>query len=135
VKQISSAVITHTALDTREPAGRETPVATRNSTINGLPRTAMNITLDGINVQDKRGGEGFFMCIRPMMDSVEEITVSTSTPGAEASGAGGSNIKMETRSGSNTLSASAYNTWRNQAGVPATRSLSKAGLLWRLNTP
>ncbi len=141
VKQIQQLpVITHTALDyVVSLPGVETPGSnTRNSTINGLPRTAMNITLDGINVQDKRGGEGFFMYIRPMMDSVEEITVSTSTPGAEASGAGGSNIKMETRSGSNTLSASAYNTWRNQAGVSESDSVTrnkKPGFLWRLNTP
>ena len=77
-------VITHTALDSVVfPAGVETVGSnTRGSTINGLPTTAINITLDGINVQDKRGNEGFFMMLRPMMDSVEEITVSTSTLGA-----------------------------------------------------
>ena len=76
-------IITHTALDAVVfSSGVETVGSnTRGSTINGLPTTAINITLDGINVQDKRGNEGFFMMIRPMMDSVEEITVSTSTLG------------------------------------------------------
>jgi len=133
-------VITHTALDyvVSLPGVETAGSNTRGSTVNGLPTTAINITLDGINVQDKRGNEGFFMYIRPMMDSVEEITVSTSTPGAEASGSGGANIKMETRSGSNKMSGSVYNTWRNQAGTTEEDALArtkKPGFLWRLNTP
>ncbi len=91
VKQIQQLpVITHTALDSvvSLPGVETSGSNTRGSTINGLPTTSINITLDGVNVQDKRGSEGFFMYIRPMMDSVEEITVSTSTPGAEASGGG-----------------------------------------------
>lgn len=141
VQQIQQLpVITHTALDyvVSLPGVETTGSNTRGSTVNGLPTTAINITLDGINVQDKRGSEGFFMYIRPMMDSVEEITVSTSTPGAEASGSGGANIKMETRSGSNKFSGSVYNTWRNQAGLPEGDVLTrknKPGFLWRLNTP
>jgi len=141
VKQIQQLpVITHTALDyvVSLPGVETAGSNTRGSTINGLPTSSMNITLDGINVQDKRGSEGFFMYIRPMMDSVEEITVSTSTPGAEASGAGAANIKMETRSGSNRFSASAYNTWRNQAGTNADDVIArknKPGWLWGLNTP
>jgi hypothetical protein len=141
VKQIQQLpVITHTALDyVVSLPGVETAASnTRGSTINGLPTSSMNITLDGINVQDKRGTEGFFMYIRPMMDSVEEITVSTSTPGAEASGAGAANIRMETRSGTNRFTASAYNTWRNQAGTSESDVIArknKPGWLWRLNTP
>jgi len=122
-------VVTHTALDfVVSLPGIDTPGSnTRASTINGLPPASLNITLDGMNVQDKRStSEGFFMYIRPMMDSVEEVTVSTSTPGAEASGQGASNIRMVTRSGSNQFSGSAYNTWRNQAGK---------GFIWGLNSP
>jgi hypothetical protein len=133
-------VITHTALDAivSLPGVETSGSNTRGSTINGLPTSAINITLDGINVQDKRGSEGFFMYIRPMMDSVEEITVSTSTPEAAASGAGGANIAMQTRAGSNRFSGSVYNTWRNQAGVSDDDVIArtkKAGWLWRLNTP
>ncbi len=112
---------------------------TRGSTINNLPQRAMNITLDGVNVQDNRSNaEGFFMYIRPMMDSVEEITVSTSTSGAESTGAGAAQIKMTTRAGSNVFSGALYNTWRNQAGTNDADTLTrtkKPGLLWRLNTP
>jgi hypothetical protein len=133
-------VITHTALDAVVfSAGVETVGSnTRGSTINGLPTTAINITLDGINVQDKRGSEGFFMMVRPMMDSVEEITVSTSTPGADASGAGGATIRFQTRSGTNRFSGSVYDTWRNQAGTTEGDSLTRTkrpSWLWRMNTP
>ena len=99
----------------------------------------MNITMDGINVQDNRAsGEGFFMYIRPMMDSVEEITVSTSTPGAESMGSGAAQVKMVTRSGSNRFSGAAYNSWRNQAGTNSEDTLTrkeKPFWLWGLNTP
>ena len=141
VKQLQQLpVITHTALDdvVSLPGVETSGSNTRGSTVNGLPTTSIDITLDGVNVQDKRGSEGFFMYIRPMMDSVEEITVSTSTPGAEASGGGSAVIRMETRAGSNRFSGSVYNTWRNQAGTNDDDALArknKPGWLWRLNTP
>jgi len=141
VQQIQQLpVITHTALDyVVSLPGVDTPgSATRSSTLNGLPGSAINITLDGVNVQDQRSHEGFFMYIRPMMDSVEEITVSTSTPGAESSGQGASSIRMVTRSGSNQFTGAAYNTWRNQAGTNPDDFMTrkeKRGFLWRLNTP
>ncbi len=141
VEQIQKLpVVTHTALDfVVFQAGVETAGSnTRGSTINGLPTTSIAITLDGVNAQDKRGGEGFFMYIRPMMDSVEEITVSTSTLGADSSGSGGATIKMTTRAGSNRFNTSFYNTWRNQAGTSEDDALTrnnKRGFLWRMNTP
>jgi Carboxypeptidase regulatory-like domain len=141
VKQIQQLpVISHTALDfvVSLPGIETNGLNFRGSTINGLPTTSINITLDGINAQDKRGSEGMFMYIRPMMDSVEEVTVSTSNAGAEATGAGGANIKMETRSGSNKFSGSVYDTWRNQAGTTASDALTRKnhpGWLWKLNTP
>jgi hypothetical protein len=122
-------VVTHTALDfvVSLPGIDTAGSNTRGSTINGLPPASLNITLDGMNVQDKRStSEGFYMYIRPMMDSVEEVTVTTSNPGAEASGQGASNIRMVTRSGSNRFTGSVYDTWRNQ---------SSTGFLWGLNTP
>ena len=141
VKQIQQLpVITHTALDyvISLPGIQTSGSNTRGSTINGLSTSAINITLDGINAQDKRGSEGMFMYIRPMMDSVEEITVSTSNSDAAATGAGGVNIRMETRSGSNRFTGSVYNTWRNQAGTNTEDSLKREnspGWLWGLNTP
>lgn len=133
---------THTALDyivSLPGVNTSGSNNTRASTINGLPNRAMNITVDGVNVQDNRSNtEGFFMYIRPMMDSVEEVTVSTSNPGAESAGSGAAQIKMVTRSGSNRFSGAAYNSWRNQAGTTDEDTLKrtkKGKWLWGLNTP
>ena len=143
VKQIESLpLVTRTALDyvVALPGVTTTGTDSRNSTINGLPTGTINITIDGVNAQDNnnRTTDGFFMYIRPMLDSVEEITVSTSTPGAESAGQGASQIRMVTRSGSNRFTASAYSAWRNQAGTNdqdvMTRN-KKSSWLWRMNTP
>jgi hypothetical protein len=78
------------------------------------------------------------MYIRPLMDSVEEITVSTSTPDAASSGHGAAQIRMTTRAGSNRFSGSVYDTWRNQGGTSESDKLTrnnKRGWLWRLNSP
>ena len=144
VKQIESLpLVTRTALDyvTMLPGALVPGTgSSRNTTINGLPTGSINITLDGVNVQDNnnRTTDGFFMYIRPLMDSVEEITVSTSTPGAESAGEGSAQIRMTTRAGSNRFSGSVYNTWRNQAGTNDEDVLTrknKSGWLWGLNTP
>ncbi len=86
----------------------------RNSTINGLPSTAINITLDGVNVQDNynRGTDGFFAYVNPRLDSIEEVTVSTSTPGAESAGQGAVQVRFVTRGGTNRFSGSVFDTYR-----------------------
>src|SRR5258705_2136050 len=56
----------------------------RQSSVNGLPKGALNITLDGINVQDNllKSNDGFFTYVRPRTDAISEVTASTATPGA-----------------------------------------------------
>jgi len=144
VQQIQQLpLVTHTALDyVVNLPGVSTGANgnSRGSTINGLNNMNINITLDGVNVQDNnnKNGDGFFMYIRPMMDSVEEITVSASTPEAASAAQGAQQIRMVTRSGSNRFSGSAYDTWRNQAGTNDKDVLTrnqKRSWLWRLNTP
>ena len=47
--------------------------------MSGLPQSALSITVDGANIQDKytRSGDGFFANIHPKLDLIEEVTVST----------------------------------------------------------
>jgi Carboxypeptidase regulatory-like domain len=75
----------------------------RSSSINGLPKGAVNISLDGINIQDNtlRSTDGFFTYVRPRIDAIEEVQVSTATPGAEASAGGAVHIRFVTKSGTN----------------------------------
>jgi carboxypeptidase family protein len=113
--------------------GTTTPGRPRTSSVNGLPQGSLNITLDGLNVQDNliRSGDGFFTYIRPSTDAVGEVTVSTATPGAESAGEGAVQIKFVTKGGTNqyhgnvffedrqpNLNANYY--FNNLAGLPRT---------------
>ncbi|MDQ3009709.1 MAG: carboxypeptidase-like regulatory domain-containing protein, partial [Acidobacteriota bacterium] len=95
--------------------GVDSPGITRDATINGLPENAINITLDGINVQDNNNKttDGFFARIAPRLDAIEEVTVSTATPGADNGGGGAAQIKFITRQGTNELHGSLYEYHRN----------------------
>jgi hypothetical protein len=95
--------------------GVNTPGRPRTSTINGLPKAAINITLDGINVQDNLGksGDGYFTYIRPRLDAIQEVTVSTATAGAESTAEGAVQVKFVTRGGTNEYRGSLYEYHRN----------------------
>ena len=82
----------------------------RQSSVNGLPKGALNITIDGVNVQDNllKSNDGFFTYIRPRTDAISEVTVSTSNPGAESSGEGAFQIKFATQGGGNQYHGGAY---------------------------
>jgi hypothetical protein len=94
--------------------GVSTPGGNRNATINGLPQGVINITLDGINIQDNtlRTGDGFFAIVSPRLDAIEEVSVTTAGQGADA-GQGAVQIKFTTRSGGNTYTGSGYWYYRN----------------------
>ncbi|MGH9719329.1 MAG: TonB-dependent receptor domain-containing protein, partial [Bryobacteraceae bacterium] len=83
--------------------GTATPSIPRSSSMNGLPKGAFNITLDGINIQDNanKSGDGFFNSIFPRADAIEEMTVTTAAAGADNTGEGAAQIKFVTRSGTN----------------------------------
>lgn len=97
--------------------GTATPGRPRTSSVNGLPKGALNITLDGINVQDNllKSSDGFFTYIRPRTDAIAEVTTSTATPGAESSSEGAIQIKFVTQGGSNEFHGGAYWYHRNPA--------------------
>ena len=106
--------------------GVNTPGVNRDSTINGLPQSMINITLDGVSNQDNfnRTGDGFFASVYPRQDAVEAVTVTTAAAGANMGGSGAVTINFTTRSGTNRFSGSAYeyfrhpslntNNWANQ---------------------
>ena len=95
--------------------GTTTPGRPRTSSVNGLPKGALNITLDGINVQDNllKSSDGFFTYIRPRTDAMQEVTISTSNPGAESSSEGAVQIKFVTAAGSNDYHGGIYWYHRN----------------------
>jgi hypothetical protein len=99
--------------------GTQTPGAARSSSINGLPRGALNITIDGMNSQDNyyKSGDGFFSYIYTPTDSIEEVTMSTSAAGADSLGQGAAQVKFVTKGGTNNWRGGAFwqhrNTWFN----------------------
>jgi hypothetical protein len=130
--------------------GVSTPNGNRQATINGLPRTAINITLDGINIQDNtlkgsNGGDGFFAIVIPRLDAIEEVTVSSAAQGADAAGQGAVQVKFVTRSGTNAFSGSGYeyarrdwlnaNTWFNNRDGVAKPKLKQDQYGFRVGGP
>src|SRR5262245_36079809 len=83
--------------------GVQTPTNPRSSSVNGLPRGALNVSIDGMNTQDNliKSSDGFFSFIYPSVDSLDELTVTTSAGSADSSGQGAAQIKFTTKSGSN----------------------------------
>jgi len=91
----------------------------RQSTFLGLPKGAINITMDGVNIQDNllksAFGGGMFTIVRPRLDAVEEVTVKTAGVGAEAAGEGAVQIQFVTRRGTNTFRGTLFWDHRNDA--------------------
>nr|MCU0430113.1 protein phosphatase 1 regulatory subunit 42 [Cytophagaceae bacterium] len=104
-----------TQLEILNLPGTTTPGRPRTSTVNGLPKSAINITIDGINAQDNllKSTDGFFTYVRPRTDAIEEVTLSTANPGAESSAEGAVQIKFVTRGGTNEYHGGLYEYHRN----------------------
>jgi hypothetical protein len=97
--------------------GVNTSGGMRGSTINGLPESFLNVTLDGISNNDtfNKNTDGFFGPVRARQDAVEAVTVTTAVGGAEVGGHGGATINFVTRSGTNRFAGSAYEYFRDKS--------------------
>jgi hypothetical protein len=95
--------------------GVDTAGVNRDSLVNGLPQSAISISMDGVNIQDlyNKTGDGFFARVTPRQDAVEQVTVTSATPGADAAGAGAVQIRFVTRSGTNQYKGTAYHYFRH----------------------
>ncbi len=138
--QITSLPLTsRNALDSLTSlAGFNTSGAARSSTVSGLPRSAINITLDGMSVQDNylKTTDGYFARLSPLLDSVEEVTVTTAGNTADATGQGAVQIRFVTKAGTNSWTGTAYeylrhdalnaNTWFRNRDLPPDPETGKA---------
>jgi hypothetical protein len=95
--------------------GVDTTGTVRDSTIAGLPEQTINISLDGVNVnnnQDK-ANDGFYAMVRPQLDAIEQVTLTTAAQGADSAGQGAVQIRFVTRSGTNSYRGTAYDYFRH----------------------
>jgi hypothetical protein len=97
--------------------GTQTPGTPRSSSINGLPKGSLNITIDGINVQDNmlKSSDGFFTSTQAKADAISEVSLSTASPGAESSGQGAAQVRFVTKSGTNEWHGGVFWQHRNSA--------------------
>ncbi len=85
---------------------------TRSGSVNGARSDQSNVTLDGVSVNEK-GGYAFRSVLPVTLDSVDEFRVTTTNYGAEQGSAGGAQVTLVTKSGTNSLHGSAYEYNRN----------------------
>jgi hypothetical protein len=97
--------------------GTQTPTNPRSSSINGLPKGALNITIDGMNSQDNllKSSDGFFSYILPSVDALEEVTLTTSAGSVDSTSQGAAQIKFVTKSGTNQYHGGVFYQLRNTA--------------------
>jgi hypothetical protein len=96
-------------------AGAQQGVTARDSTINGLPGGSLNITLNGINNNAQRfksGGTSFFAFVQPRLESIQEVTVTTSNLAANSTGQGAIQIQFVTKSGTNSWHGEVF--WQHE---------------------
>jgi Carboxypeptidase regulatory-like domain len=97
--------------------GSQTPAGPRNTTFNGLPQSTLNMTMDGVNIQDnllKNGSGGaLYPVVYPRLDAIEEVSVTSFAAGAESLAEGGVQIKFVTKSGTNQWHGGAFDQERN----------------------
>jgi hypothetical protein len=99
-------------------AGSQSIDSGRTSTFNGLPNASMNVTLDGINNSSQRfksGGTSFWAFAPVRLDAIDEVTVSTTGQGADASGGGAMNIRFVTKRGTDQYHGKLFEQFRNDA--------------------
>ncbi len=116
---ISNRQLEQLPLLTRNPLGfvpLQAGVASnpsQNSTINGIRTSATNITIEGVNVQDNfiRANATDFSPARPLVDEVEEFTVTGQANVDRGFGAG--QIQFPIRRGGNNITGSLYAYNRN----------------------
>src|ERR1039458_7635611 len=98
--------------------GTQNSDGVRYATIDGLPQPTINITIDGINVQDnatKSNPDSLFNAVQPRTQAIEEMNMSTAAAGADSTGEGAVQIRFVTKGGTNQFHGGLYETNRNSA--------------------
>jgi hypothetical protein len=95
--------------------GAQTSGGSRNTTFEGLPKGTINITFDGINIQDNvlKSSDGFFAINDPRIDDVEEFSITTAGNSVDKSGEGAVQMSYVSKKGGNSFHGGIFETFRN----------------------
>ncbi len=86
---------------------------TRNGAVNGARSDQSNVTLDGVDVNDRANGYAFTSVVPVTPDSVQEFRVTTTNYHAEEGVGSGAQVTLVTKSGTNRFHGSVYEYLRN----------------------
>lgn len=120
---LSGRAITNLPFETRSAVilgildpGAQTVGGPRNSTFEGLPKGTINITFDGINIQDNvlKSSDGFFAINDPRIDDVEEFGITTNGNDPSKTGEGAVQMTYVSKRGGNGFHGGVWETNRNQ---------------------
>ncbi len=89
----------------------------RSGAVNGARSDQTNVTLDGVDDNDQTKGTAFTGALRPTLDSLQELRVTTSNATAEAGRSSGGQVSLVTKSGTNNLHGTAYWYYRPPFGA------------------
>ncbi len=95
--------------------GVQTTGRPRQSSVEGLPKGAINVTIDGINVQDEvlKSSDGFFATIRPRIDDIQEFSITTAGNDASQNSEGAVQIHFVSSRGGNAWHGGGWEYLRN----------------------
>lgn len=97
--------------------GAQTSGGSRNTTFEGLPKGAINITFDGINIQDNtlKSSDGFFAINDPRIDDVDEFQITDAGNSVDKAGEGAIQMNYVSKRGGNAWHGGVWETFRNTA--------------------
>lgn len=95
--------------------GAQTVGGSRNTTFEGLPKGTINITFDGINIQDNllKSSDGFFAINDPRIDDVDEFNITAAGNSVDKAGEGAVQIGYVSKGGTNTFHGGVWEYFRN----------------------
>jgi hypothetical protein len=89
------------------------PGVTATGQVIGAKADQNNVTLDGVDVNDSQGANGFNAVLPIPLDSVQEFRTTVAGQGADQGRSSGGQVSVVTKSGSNSFHGSLYEFHRN----------------------
>jgi hypothetical protein len=104
------------------------PGVTSTGQVLGAKADQNNVTLDGVDVNDSQGANGFVAVLPIPLDSVQEFRTTVAGQGADQGRSAGGQVSIATKSGTNSFHGSLYEFHRNVKTAANNWFSNRAGL-------